>query len=81
MITIITVEREYGSGGSEIAQLLSERLGWKLWDHLLTEEIARCLDDPTPERVEEELAESGLLEYVRDFLSPAWRTRGELRDA
>jgi len=46
MITIITVEREYGSGGSEIAQLLSERLGWKLWDHLLTEEIARLARCP-----------------------------------
>ena len=46
MITIITVEREYGSGGGEIAELLSERLGWKLWDHLLTEEIARLANCP-----------------------------------
>ena len=46
MITIITVEREYGSGGGEVAQLLSERLGWKLWDHLLTEEIARLANCP-----------------------------------
>ena len=46
MITIITVEREYGSGGGEIAELLSERLGWKLWDHLLTEEIARLARCP-----------------------------------
>lgn len=41
MINIVTVEREYGCGGSEIAQRLAERLGWKLWDQLLTEEIAR----------------------------------------
>ena len=46
MIKIITVEREYGSGGGEVAQLLSERLGWKLWDHLLTEEIARLANCP-----------------------------------
>ena len=46
MIKVITVEREYGSGGGEVAQLLSERLGWKLWDHLLTEEIARLADCP-----------------------------------
>jgi len=46
MIRIITVEREYGSGGGEIAQLLAERLGWKLWDQLLTEEIARKVDCP-----------------------------------
>lgn len=41
MIRILTIEREYGSGGAEIAQRLAERLGWKLWDQLLTNEIAR----------------------------------------
>ena len=46
MIKIITVEREYGSGGGEVAQLVSERLGWKLWDDLLTEEIARLANCP-----------------------------------
>ncbi len=46
MIKIITIEREYGSGGGEIAQLLSKQLGWKLWDQLLTEEIARLADCP-----------------------------------
>ena len=43
-IRIITVEREYGSGGNVIAEKVASRLGWKLWDHLLTEEIARRLD-------------------------------------
>jgi cytidylate kinase len=46
MIKIITIEREYGSGGGEIAQLVAKQLGWKLWDHLLTEEIARLADCP-----------------------------------
>src|SRR6185369_11014023 len=46
MIKILTVEREYGSGGGEIAQLLSKHLGWKLWDHQLTEEIARLANCP-----------------------------------
>ena len=41
MIKIVTIEREYGSGGGEIAHLLAEHLGWKLWDHSLTEEIAK----------------------------------------
>ena len=27
-----------------IAEKLATRLGWKLWDHLLTEEIARSMD-------------------------------------
>jgi len=37
---IITVEREYGCGGGEIACELAKRLGWKLWDQALTQEIA-----------------------------------------
>ena len=46
MIKIVTIEREYGSGGGEIAQLLANTLGWKLWDQLLTEEIAKLADCP-----------------------------------
>lgn len=40
-IRIITVEREYGSGGAAIAERLAKRLGWQLWDRDLTSEIAR----------------------------------------
>jgi cytidylate kinase len=40
-IRVITLEREFGSGGGEIARKVAARLGWKLWDQLLTEEIAR----------------------------------------
>jgi cytidylate kinase len=40
-VRIITVEREYGSGGALIAEKLAERLGWKLWDRELTTEIAK----------------------------------------
>lgn len=46
MIKIITIEREYGCGGGDIAQLLANRLGWKLWDQALTEEIARLAECP-----------------------------------
>jgi cytidylate kinase len=44
MIRIITIEREFGSGGGVIAEKVATRLGWKLWDQLLTEEIARRMD-------------------------------------
>jgi cytidylate kinase len=40
-IRIVTVEREYGSGGALIARALAARLGWKLWDEELSSEIAR----------------------------------------
>jgi cytidylate kinase len=54
-IRVVTLEREYGSGGNLIAENVAARLGWKLWDQLLTEEIARRLncDSRTVEKYEE----------------------------
>jgi len=46
MVNIITIEREYGCGGGDIAQLVADRLGWRLWDQRLTEEIARLANCP-----------------------------------
>lgn len=40
MFRVITVAREFGSGGARIAQLLAGRLGWKLLDRCLVEKIA-----------------------------------------
>jgi cytidylate kinase len=44
MIKVLTIEREYGSGAAAIAQKVSNRLAWKLWDQVLTDEIARRMD-------------------------------------
>jgi cytidylate kinase len=52
MFRIITVAREYGSGGARIAQLLADRLGWKLLDRCLVEKIAESA------RVEPRVAET-----------------------
>lgn len=41
MFKIITVEREYGAGGSLVAAELAHRKGWQLLDQQLTGEIAR----------------------------------------
>ena len=67
---IITVEREYGCGGGEIARQVSERLGWKLWDHALTEEIAKAanVECAAVERCEER-ADTGFQRLVKVF----WR--------
>jgi Cytidylate kinase-like family len=43
-IRILTLDREYGSGGAVIAEKVATRLRWQLWDQLLTDEIARRLD-------------------------------------
>jgi cytidylate kinase len=44
MIKVLTIDREYGSGAVEIARDVADRLGWKLWDQLLTDEVARHLE-------------------------------------
>ena len=44
MIRVITIEREYGSGAAAISKKVADRLGWKLWDQQLTNQIARLLD-------------------------------------
>jgi cytidylate kinase len=41
-VRAITIEREYGSGGANIAKQIAERLQWKLWDEEITAEIARA---------------------------------------
>ena len=40
MIRIITIEREFGRGGPQIARKLPVQPGWKQRDQLLTFEIA-----------------------------------------
>lgn len=47
MFKIITVEREYGAGGSLVAAELAKRKGWQLLDKQLTCEIAKLADVDT----------------------------------
>ena len=57
MFRIVTLEREYGCGCAGIAAELASRLRWTLWDHSLTEEIAKQanVDCGTVERQEEKV--------------------------
>jgi cytidylate kinase len=57
MIRIVTIDREFGSGASDIARKLARQIGWKLWDDLFTTEIARLVDcdSSTVEEREERL--------------------------
>ncbi len=41
MVRVITISREYGSGGAAAASALAERLGWRLVNESLLTEIAR----------------------------------------
>jgi cytidylate kinase len=67
MVKIITIEREYGCGGGDIAQIVSNRLGWKVWDQKLTEEIARLAN--CPKGVVQEREEKNDPLYYRLFKS------------
>lgn len=73
MVHAITIEREFGCGGSEIARLIASRLGWNLWDERLTEEIAR-LTGSTPEAVERREWRTDPVAYriFKDFLRGAF---------
>src|SRR5713226_2229489 len=39
----VTISREYGSGGGEIAKRLAQRLGWQLIDHEIVARVAQAL--------------------------------------
>jgi len=70
MFRLITLEREYGCGAASIAAQLADRLGWKLWDHLLTEEIARLAQvDPSAVMRCDERMDSRLHRLAKAF----WR--------
>ena len=45
----ITVSREYGSGGGEIAARVAHRLGWTLIDHEIVAQVASMLSEPIDE--------------------------------
>jgi hypothetical protein len=47
MFRVISIEREYARGGSEIAFRFADRLGWILWDQSITAEIVRLVKCPT----------------------------------
>jgi cytidylate kinase len=51
MFRVLTVAREYGSGGATIGRSISEQLGWKLLDRAFIENITRAA------RVEPQLAQ------------------------
>ena len=75
MYRIITIEREFGCGAGEIARELAERLGWRLWDHALTEAIAKMarVEHAAVERCEER-AESTLRRLVNTFLRGSYES-------
>lgn len=51
---LITISRQFGAGGSLVARLVAERLGWSVVDNELVDEVARRIGKPAEEVAERE---------------------------
>ena len=81
MFRLITIEREYGCGGGKIAAQLADHLGWKLWDHLLTEEIARIANvHPSAVRRCDERMDSRFYRMAKVFWRGSYERSSPLGD-
>jgi cytidylate kinase len=79
MFRLITIEREYGCGAAAIASALARHLNWKLWDHLLTEEIARIAKvDPAAVKRCDERMDSRLHRLAKTFWRGSYERSAEL---
>lgn len=69
----VTISREYGSGGGEIAARLAQRLGWQLVDHAIVERVARALGT-SQEEAQDERSEGTLawLSSVLQYAGPVY---------
>lgn len=80
-MSAITISREYGSGGGEIASRLARRLGWQLIDHAVIEQTARQLEvrETEVEKHDEDYVESdrpGILSRILEQLTPSAAATG-----
>ena len=81
MFRLITIEREYGCGGGAIAAKLAQQLGWKLWDHLLTDEIARIAKvEPSAVARCDERMDSRVYRLAKAFWRGSYETEPAMRD-
>lgn len=82
MKKILVIEREYGAGASVIAEAVAQRLGWKLYDHAFTEEIA-ALAKVTPDacRKHEERVDSFIYRLAKVFWRGSHERSVHLADA
>lgn len=61
---LITISRQYGAGGSTIARLLAEKLGWTVIDNELIDRVAARAGLSRDEVAEQEEKAPGLLERI-----------------
>jgi len=66
---LVTITRQYASGGSEIARLAADRLGWTLIDNEFVDQVARLAGLPKDEVARREERTPGLLERLARTLA------------
>ncbi|MGA7670050.1 MAG: cytidylate kinase-like family protein [Nitrolancea sp.] len=67
-MSAITISREYGSGGGEIASRIADRLGWTLVDHQIVADVARRIGMTQEEASARDERGAGLVARVLDAL-------------
>ena len=68
---LITVTRQYASGGSDIARLVAKALSWTLIDNEFVDQVARLAGLPSEEVAQREERSPGLLERLARTLAVA----------
>jgi CMP/dCMP kinase len=70
-MSIITISRMYGSGGSDIAARVAQRLGWSLLDNAFVDAVAERLGIPASEVQAREERTPSLVERLASALAVA----------
>lgn len=73
----VTISREYGSGGGEIAARLARQLGWQLIDHQVVAQAARELGTPEAVVGAHDEKSGGLLDRLMQWPNPTSREERE----
>ena len=68
---LITITRQYASGGSDIAQLVARSTGWTVIDNEFVDEVARRAGLPAAEVAQREERAPGVLERLARTLAVA----------
>jgi len=68
-MAVITITRQYGAGGSLVAQLVAERLGWTVIDNEFISEVARRAGLPAEEVAAREERAPSMIERLAAALA------------
>jgi cytidylate kinase len=68
-MSVVTISRLYGSGGSEVAELVAKELGWSLLDNAVVDAVAARLGIPRDEVAAREERVPSLVQRLAETLA------------